>query len=72
GGKALYSNPDAPGDDVEVYPSTSNVEGTTNINITGGSLSGNIIGGGYAFSDQSSVESIANVTGTTNINISGG
>ncbi|MGN0942566.1 hypothetical protein, partial [Fusobacterium varium] len=72
GGKALYSNPDAPGDDVEVYPSTSNVEGTTNINITGGSLSGNIIGGGYAFSNQSSVESIANVTGTTNINISGG
>ncbi|WP_462350928.1 autotransporter domain-containing protein [Fusobacterium varium] len=72
GGKALYSNPDAPGDNVEVYPSTSNVEGTTNINITGGSLSGNIIGGGYAFSNQSSVESIANVTGTTNINISGG
>ncbi|RGJ30117.1 beta strand repeat-containing protein, partial [Fusobacterium varium] len=71
GGKALYSNP-VSGDNVKVYPSTSNVIGTTNINITGGSLSGNIIGGGYAFSDQSSVESIANVTGTTNINISGG
>ncbi|WP_462335787.1 autotransporter domain-containing protein [Fusobacterium varium] len=71
GGKALYSNP-VSGDNVKVYPSTSNVIGTTNINITGGSLSGNIIGGGYAFSNQSSVESIANVTGTTNINISGG
>ncbi|MCF2674767.1 beta strand repeat-containing protein, partial [Fusobacterium varium] len=71
GGKALYSNP-VPGDNGEVYPSTSNVEGTTNINITGGSLSGNIIGGGYAFSNQFSVESIANVKGTTNINISGG
>ncbi|MEQ3307893.1 autotransporter domain-containing protein [Fusobacterium varium] len=71
GGKALYSNP-VPRGNGEVYPSTSNVEGTTNINITGGSLLGNIIGGGYAFSNQSSVESIANVKGTTNINISGG
>lgn len=73
GGKAEYYNNDNPKENnVKVYPTTSNVIGTTNVNITNGELLENIIGGGYAFSNQDSVKSIANVTGTTNINISGG
>lgn len=72
GGKAEYYNDNPKENNVEVYPTTSNVIGTTNVNITNGELLENIIGGGYAFSNQDSVKSIANVTGTTNINISGG
>lgn len=72
GGKAEYYNNNPKENNVEVYPTTSNVIGTTNVNITNGELLENIIGGGYAFSNQDSVKSIANVTGTTNINISGG
>ena len=72
GGKAEYYNTEAPKGNIEVYPTTSNVIGTTNINITNGELLKNIIGGGYAFSNQPNVASIANAKGTTNINISGG
>ncbi|WP_176891918.1 MULTISPECIES: autotransporter domain-containing protein [Fusobacterium] len=72
GGKAEYYNDNPKENNVEVYPTTSNVIGITNVNITNGELLENIIGGGYAFSNQDSVKSIANVTGTTNINISGG
>lgn len=71
GGEATYYNSNTSNEE-KVYPITSNVIGTTNINITNGELLKNIIGGGYAFSNQPNVASIANVTGTTNINISGG
>lgn len=50
----------------------SNVEGITTVNITDGLVSNNVIGGGWAVSNQKLLASTANVKGNTNINISGG
>ena len=74
GGESIFSY--YKGNGTDTAPE-SNVEGTTNINITGGKLLENIIGGGYAYTSAEGVqitplESIANVKGTTNINITGG
>ena len=50
----------------------SNIEGITTVNITDGLISNNVIGGGFAVSNQKLLASTANVKGNTNINISGG